>query len=129
MPTFAGSPCRDLNSFTENKVRLLRGKFALPPGAELDRVFAALVGPSFVGKTQSAFCISSKPVLYFPVNPSKGARHNQQAIYRNYYNHGRYFNVAAGTDYNSMKFRRDFQGIQAKDLELIKDMDLHTLGF
>ncbi len=128
LPEFDESLFRDLNSFAADKVRFLSEKFANPANANLERVFAALIGPSFVGKTQSAFCITSMPVLYFPVDRSRGDRNNQQFIYRNFHNHGIFFRVAARAGFNSLQCHPSFDGIQAKDFDRLLDVELYTLG-
>ncbi len=119
----------ELDSFVGDPVQFITDNVALPASADISKVFSALVGPSFVGKTQSAFVISFKPVLYFPVEPSSCERTQQQQIYRNFFNHGLYLNQLAGADYSKLKFLFGLRkNLTATQLDCVTNQPLCTIG-
>ena len=102
-PSYNGSNMHKVEQFLSNPndfFREHRSSLCLPEVTKkFDRTFAALVAPSFEGKTQTAFTLRSVNPLYFVVAATDACLEGSlQYIYRPFIKHNRFLCAAAKVD-------------------------------
>ena len=130
-PNFHESPLGSLNEFVKDPEGFVKANFQLPKQeTSLKKVFAGLVAPAFEGKTQSAFVIDSKPVLFFNMC-HKYFFEAKKPINQCFQNHSRCLSEIAENDFEKARdaYNSNRQEIRAGNFEVIEAFPLKILGF